>query len=282
LLTQLISENNSDIIYKDIDGVYHFNSNFRNAADLKNALDSLPSQSSLEQEKEAVLQVFEKVFDHQSFTGRSGTFYGFEGLGCIYWHMVSKLLLAISENYFLALENTTDEVQLGRLVQHYYDVRAGIGFNKSPELFGAFPTDAYSHTPGNSGAKQPGMTGQVKEDIISRFGELGINVHEGKIVFNPGLLRKSEFLTASNKFEYVSIQNKTESIDLQENSLVFTFCQTPIVYHVSEKNAVKITNTNGTVSESEGLSINEIISKEIFERTNVIKQVDVYLTPRLV
>jgi hypothetical protein len=195
--------------------------------------------------------------------------------------MVSKLLLAINENYFLALKNTTDEVQLGRLVQHYYDVRAGIGFNKSPELFGAFPTDAYSHTPGNSGAKQPGMTGQVKEDIISRFGELGIIVQEGKIIFNPGLLRKAEFLTVSNKFDYVSIQNSKESIDLQANSLVFTFCQVPFVFHISEKNVIKITNTNGTTSESEGLSINEINSKEIFERTNGIKQVDVYLMPKL-
>ena len=35
--------------------------------------------------------LYEEVFDHQSFTGRSGTFYKYEGLGCIYWHMVSKL-----------------------------------------------------------------------------------------------------------------------------------------------------------------------------------------------
>jgi hypothetical protein len=281
LLTQLISENNTDIIYKDIDGVFHFNSNFRNAADLKSALDLLQSQYNLEQDKESVLQVFEKVFDHQSFTGRSGTFYGFEGLGCIYWHMVSKLLLAISENYFLALQNTTDEIQLGRLVQHYYDVRAGIGFNKSPELFGAFPTDAYSHTPGNGGAKQPGMTGQVKEDIISRFGELGISVQEGKIVFNPGLLRKSEFIMTSDNFEYISIQNRIESISLQADNLAFTFCQVPFVYHISEKNKIIVTNTNGSSSESEGLTINEYSSKEIFERTSSIKQVDVYLVPRL-
>jgi hypothetical protein len=282
LLMQLISENNVDIIYKDIDGVYHFNSKFRNAADLNEGIKGLKiHQELIQEEQQQILDVFEKVFDHQSFTGRSGTFYGFEGLGCIYWHMVSKLLLAISENYFLALQNTTDQVQLGRLVQHYYDVRAGIGFNKSPELFGAFPTDAYSHTPGNSGAKQPGMTGQVKEDIISRFGELGIGVEQGKIVFNPGLLRKSEFLTKSNKFDYVSIQNSKEFIDLQVNSLAFTFCQVPFVFHISEKNSIKITNTNGTTSEAEGLSIDEINSKKIFERTNSIKQVDVYLTPRL-
>ena len=232
-------------------------------------------------EKDEALQVFEKVFDHQSFTGRSGTFYGFEGLGCIYWHMVSKLLLAINENYFIALHSVTDQVQLGKMVQHYYDVRAGIGLNKSPELYGAFPTDAYSHTPGNGGAKQPGMTGQVKEDIISRFGELGIMVEDGNIAFNPGLLRKSEFLTSGKAFEYISIQKETIRLNLPAGSLAFTFCQVPFVYHISDKNSVSITNNNNVISKIDELKINALESNEIFNRMGLIKQVDVYLTPRL-
>ena len=280
LLTGLIAADNSTIIYKDVEGVFHFNGNFRNAADLKRALDSLKSNNSVA-EKDEALQIFEKVFDHQSFTGRSGAFYGFEGLGCIYWHMVSKLLLAINENYFLALHNKTDEVQLGKMVQHYYDVRAGIGLNKSPELYGAFPTDAYSHTPGNGGAKQPGMTGQVKEDIISRFGELGVMVEDGKIAFNPGLLRKAEFLTSGKAFKYLSIQKEAIQLTLPDNSLAFTFCQVPFVYHISEKNSVSITHVSSIVSKVEGLEINALESNEIFNRTGLIKQVDVYLTPRL-
>lgn len=280
LLTGLIANDNNKIIYKDIDGVYHFNGNFRNAADVKQALDSMQLNSS-RAEKEQVLQIFEKVFDHQSFTGRSGTFYGFEGLGCIYWHMVSKLLLSINENYFLALHNKTNEVLLGRMVQHYYDVRAGIGLNKSPELYGAFPTDAYSHTPGNGGAKQPGMTGQVKEDIISRFGELGIMVETGKIAFNPGLLRKTEFLTSAKQFECLSIQKEIIRLDLPVNTLAFTFCQVPFVYHFSEKKSVRITNADGTFSETAGLEMNAFYSNEIFNRTGLVKQVDVYLAPRL-
>jgi hypothetical protein len=282
LLKQLIADDNKNIIYKDVDGVYHFNGNFRNAADLKKGLDTLQQYSSLvQQDKEVVLQAFEKVFDHQSFTGRSGTFYGFEGLGCIYWHMVSKLLLAISENYFLALHNNADEVQLGKMVQHYYDVRAGIGLNKSPELFGAFPTDAYSHTPGNGGAKQPGMTGQVKEDIITRFGELGIVIEDGNIAFNPGLLRKAEFLTSGKAFNYLSIQKESITINLAADTLAFTFCQVPFVYHIAEQHSVSITTADGELSKAEGLKINAFESNEIFNRTGLIKQVDVYLTPRL-
>ena len=50
-------------------------------------------------ERTFILDLFETVFDHGSFTGRSGTFFAFEGLGSIYWHMVSKLLLAAQESY---------------------------------------------------------------------------------------------------------------------------------------------------------------------------------------
>ena len=62
------------------------------------------------------------------------------------------------------------------LLEHYYEINEGIGVHKSPALYGAFPTDPYSHTPAGKGAQQPGMTGQVKEDILSRFGELGVFV----------------------------------------------------------------------------------------------------------
>ena len=61
-----------------------------------------------------------------------------------------------------------------QLAQCYRDIREGIGDCKTPENYGAFPMDPYSHTPGQTGARQPGLTGQVKEDILCRFGELGV------------------------------------------------------------------------------------------------------------
>ena len=246
------------------------------------ALESVQNKYNFDQQQlQDALNVFEKVFDHQSFTGRSGTFYGFEGLGCIYWHMVSKLLLAISETYFNALASNEDEVTLGQLIQHYYDVRAGIGFNKSPELFGAFPTDAYSHTPGHGGAKQPGMTGQVKEDIIARFGELGIQIIEGAIVFNPGLLRASEFCAHQQQFEYYSVANSFLKIELKSNSLAFTYCQVPFIYYLSDENKIEVVDSNDAMSTYSGNKLNQEVSSEIFNRTGTIKQVTVYLKPKL-
>ncbi len=53
-----------------------------------------------QKEKDDVLKIYESVFNHKAFTGRSGTFYKYEGLGSIYWHMVSKLVLAVQEIFF--------------------------------------------------------------------------------------------------------------------------------------------------------------------------------------
>ena len=81
-----------------------------------------------------------------------------------------------------ALEQGSDAVTVGKLADCYFDIRAGIGFNKTPDNYGAFPTDPY-HTPGFAGAKQPGMTGQVKEEVITRLMELGLTVSGGAICF---------------------------------------------------------------------------------------------------
>jgi hypothetical protein len=281
LLTELMRNGNISILFKDMDGLYHFNSGFRNASYLKKALDLLEPEYMINQvEKEYIIDLYENVFDHQSFTGRSGTFYGFEGLGCVYWHMVSKLMLAVCENYFQALKSEAGDDQLGKMVRHYYDIRAGLGLNKIPELYGAFPTDAYSHTPGNGGAKQPGMTGQVKEDIISRFGELGVIVESGKISFIPRLLRRSEFLRSQDSFHYISSGNIQKIIPIEIDSLAFTICQVPVIYHISSRNFIRITTEEGN-SEMEGLTLNAATSSAIFERNGYIRQIDIYLSPAL-
>ncbi len=61
-------------------------------------------------------------------------------------------------------------------------MRDGLGYRKGAADWGAFPADPYSHTPGEGGAQQPGMTGQVKEEILTRWGELGLRVRHGKVV----------------------------------------------------------------------------------------------------
>jgi hypothetical protein len=86
-----------------------------------------------------------------------------------------------------------------------------------------FPTDAYSHTPANAGAKQPGLTGQVKEDILSRFNEIGIQVKEGKICFKPTMFHSGELVSEATSFRYYDINGEVQEIFLDRGQFAFTF-----------------------------------------------------------
>ena len=275
LLKELLQSGNSQVIEKDFDGNYHFNGTFNNAESLKKALSELPEEfeSLIEKDKQLLLDIFEDIFDHKSFTGRSGTFFGYEGLGSIYWHMVSKLVLSIQETCLAAIKNGVDDVTIGRLLDHYYEAYEGIGVHKSPELYGAFPTDPYSHTPGTKGAQQPGMTGQVKEDILSRFGELGVFVRDGRLLFNPRLLRKAEFLKGPETFSYIDINKQVKAIEVEPNSLCFTYCQIPIVYKLAQKESLQVVSSEGDILEFADLTIDSKTSKKIFERTGEIAEI---------
>lgn len=273
LLQQLIKDGNTHIIERDVKGEYHFNGNFKNANDLKVALSLLNNtkyKTQVKSELNLVLDIFEDIFNHKSFTGRSGTFYGYEGLGSIYWHMVSKLLLSVQEACLQAISNNESPEIIGKLLDHYYEIHAGIGVHKPPKLYGAFPTDPYSHTPSGKGAQQPGMTGQVKEDILCRFGELGVFVKEGKLQFYPCLLRKREFLNQEKEFIYIDIHQKQNSVTLSEKTLAFTYSQVPVIYQIAEDNSIEIFNNDNTVNRLDGLIIDVNTSEKIFKRTGEI------------
>jgi len=280
LVDILLADGNKTIVEKDIKGKYHFNGNLKNAVDLSNALDQLDSTkygSLINAEKQALLDVYEAVFDHKSFTGRSGTFYGYEGLGSIYWHMVSKLQLAVQEVCLSAIENGESDEVVGKLLEHYYEINAGVGVHKSPKLYGAFPTDPYSHTPSNKGAQQPGMTGQVKEDIISRFGELGVFVLNGALYFNPCLLRKDEFTKEDRMFHYVTINKEHKTYEPKPGSLCFTFCQVPIIYRLSDDNLLEIEMNDGSITKANSLQLDLKTSSSIFNRTGEVSKITVYV-----
>ncbi len=279
LLKKLVEDYNLAIVEKDVKGSLHFNGNFRNASNLIEALEQLGDnyKQLVESDKALVLQIFESVFKHKEFTGRSGTFFAYEGLGSIYWHMVSKLLLAVQETCIWAINDKADADVTGKLAAHYYEVQEGIGVHKPPQLYGAFPTDPYSHTPEGKGVQQPGMTGQVKEDILSRFGELGVFVNEGKLYFQPVLLRKDEFLVEDKMFEYINVASKSMQIPLEKGSLCFTYCQVPIIYKLAQQRRIEILLEDGNTINIAGQYLDLNQSKQIFNRTNEILQLKVYV-----
>ncbi|OZC04707.1 hypothetical protein BSZ36_11575 [Rubricoccus marinus] len=284
LLQALLDAGDTSVVVRDVRGGVHFNGAFRNKTDLEVALDALrtgPHADLVAQEASGVLATFEEVFDHRAYTGRSGTFFGYEGLGSIYWHMVSKLALAAQETFLRAHDAGADAGTLDALAEAYYDIRAGLGGSKTPQAYGAFPTDAYSHTPGHAGAKQPGMTGQVKEDILCRWGELGVHIEGGRIVFRPSLLRADEFLTESATFHFVDVHGDAQTLALHAGSLAFTYCQVPVVYTRSEAPSLRLVAASGETTEVDGAALSPEASAEVFGRTGSIARIEVGLMPSL-
>lgn len=216
---------------EDPDRTARFAPDFHNAAALASAMEPLVRDGAISAEaRRKILDLYEEVFNHHAFTGRSGTMYAYEGLGSIYWHMVAKLLLAVQEQFYKAVDAGAPAETERRIADLYYDIRQGIGFNKSPGLYGAFPIDPYSHTPAGRGARQPGMTGQVKEEILTRFGELGVRINDGRLSFAPALLRASEFFADAKHFGYLALDGAWRKLEMPPGSLAFTFSQVPVVY----------------------------------------------------
>jgi len=276
LLRKLLADGNRQLVERDVAGRVHFNATVTNARDIRRILDQLPGARYtrlVKRESSLVLEIFERLFDHESFTGRSGTFFGYEGLGCTYWHMVSKLLLAAQESYFRAVESGAPKQVVKGLADCYHDIRAGIGDFKTPENYGAFPMDPYSHTPAHTGARQPGLTGQVKEDILCRFGELGVAVRRGQIHFEPRLLRAEEFLPTPRTFTYFDVAGDMRKLRVKTGALAFTYCQVPVVYRLTEKPFLTIVFADGRTQGQEALVLDKKTSRAIFERTRIIQSI---------
>ncbi|MCR4736265.1 MAG: hypothetical protein K5829_14805 [Treponema sp.] len=258
LLSSIQKKTGSSILYSDCNKKWHFNGEFRNVRFLKEFCENLPEDKKPDAAELAALEeTYEKTFNHQSFTGRSGTFYAYEGLGSIYWHMVSKLLLAAQENTLAAIKNGESEELIKELTKAYYEIRSGIGFNKEAEIYGAFPADPYSHTPNGQGAKQPGMTGQVKEEILTRWGELGVDIVNGCANFKPEILKKSEFF--------------------EDGSLKFSWCGSSITYILVSSGSPKL-SVDGiarTYNPKDGASLTASETANLFARNGKISKIEV-------
>lgn len=283
LLTQLLAQGHQSIIIEDEQGQLRFNGNINNKEDLAKALNNLPVnfKDELNYASTEIQQLYESVFNHKAFTGRSGGMFGFEGLGSIYWHMVTKLLLAVEENFFTAIDKNADAADISALADCYYRIRQGIGFNKTPEEYGAFPMDPYSHTPKHAGAQQPGMTGQVKEEVLTRFAELGLRVNDGQVAFKPYLLRACEFTHEPTTFTYLDVDQQWQKLNIPANSLAFTWCQVPIVYQLTDKQTMTII-VNGAEQVSYAAdTLSRTVSKQLFTRSGEIKSITVTLNKNI-
>lgn len=276
LVSELVKAHDKTLIFKDEDGNYHFAGHLRNIKGVVDALKTLANKypEFVQRDSEKIKTLFEETFHHNEFTGRSGTFFAYEGLGSIYWHMVSKLLLAVQETIL----RTRNEPSKGALIQKYVDIRRGLGFNKSVDIYGAFPTDPYSHTPKEQGAKQPGMTGMVKEEILTRQLELGYSLENGKIVFDFLLFNRQELLSAPAIFEYWNVDGQKLSLKLMAGSVACSICQVPVIFQQSNLSGIEVYRSDGVVQKFSNLVLDFENSQHILKRDGKVIRLLIFVT----
>jgi len=108
------------------------------------------------------------------------------------------------------------------------------------------------------------MTGQVKEEVLTRWGELGISIQNGQLTCNPVLLKKTEFFA--------------------DGHLEFTYCGVPVVYRLTDASegsikihrAVPVPST-ADVIEYKGLTLDRDNSQRLFNRDGSIGQIEVFI-----
>jgi len=286
-LARKIVESESDVLRMDLNGNLHFSGSFRNVGDLQGALDQLAKDADFTElvssQRDLLCEQYENTFNHRQFIGRSTSFFGYEGLGSIYWHMVSKLCLASQECLVEAIKSGADQESVAGLRHCYREIRDGIASKKSPQLYGAFPTDPYSHTPAGGGAQQPGMTGQVKEDILVRFCELGVRINDGCFSLDSALFEVDELFQYPSTFDFVCVSGEQRSLELDANTFAFTFCQVPVVLHavtvdsLMPHGTIQITRADQSMQQFRNGVLGREQSQSLFSRSGEIRRIDYFM-----
>jgi len=184
--------------------------------------------------------------------------------------MVSKLGLAVAENFFHAVDAGESAETIDALRKHFGLIRDGIGAEKSPQDYGAFPVDPYSHTPEKAGVKQPGMTGQVKEDVLSRFAELGVEVVDSCLGFRFELFDQSELSDRDSQLTFCDLSGEEKSVTVPAGGFGFTLFQVPILFSRANLNQTRIVFDDGSEKVVDGHRLDANTSSELFSRTGKV------------
>ncbi len=257
---------------RDRNGAWHFQADLATVADVEQQLDAAGAG---DEARQAVVELWKSTFGHREFTGRSGRFFMFEGLGCIFWHMAGKLLVAVGGAHRAATDPGADPASAAVLADAYDDIREGMGFRKSPAAYGAFPTDPHTHSPRHMGAQQPGMTGGAKEGLLARFTELGVEMAGGRLRFAPRLLHLSEFARDPYRFDYPDLDGGEREWDLPAGSLAFTCCGVPVCYRLGDEPSIRLHLADGTVRTVVGAELGREDTEAIGERRGTVERLTV-------
>ncbi len=237
------------IIVGDVNNALHFAPSITTRQQLEQAL---VRSSYSKDECSKLVEIFEATFNHNTFTGRSQVMYKFEGIGCVYWHQNAKFALAVLET---AIRTHMESKDVAKVYDAYREVTKGFIYRKTPKECSAIPIEPYSHTSFNGTSEQPGMTGQVKESVIMRRGELGVVVNDGCLSFLP-------YFVAGEEFD-------------ENGEICFSVCGTSVKYIKNNGMGMKITFADNTVLTCAEEKLPAEISKAIFVRDGSVLSVEI-------
>ena len=123
------------------------------------------------------------------------------------------------------------------------------------------------------------MTGQVKEEVLTRFGELGVRVAHGEVCFDPALLRAREFGDGGS-FRFVDVEGAWQTLALPPRALAFTWCQVPVVYRLVDGGSAKLTVClrDGELTFERPVLSREL-SAALFERGGRVLRIELEFSP---
>ena len=89
-------------------------------------------------------------------------------------------------------------------------------------------------------------------------------------MFNPTLLRRSEFSAQPAEFSFIDITGESKIWKLPANSLAFTCCQVPVCYGVADAFSIMVETQDGGTHMIAGSRLGVAVSHAIFSRSGEV------------
>jgi hypothetical protein len=127
------------------------------------------------------------------------------------------------------------------------------------------------------------MTGIVKEEILTRLGELGLRLDAGALRLDPTLLRRSELLATDTPWTVPGPDGRPRTLTLPGGSLALTFCQVPVIVRaVAGPGAITVTHGDGRRVSTAGDRLDRRTTAALLARRGELTLVEVDLPRRAI
>lgn len=123
------------------------------------------------------------------------------------------------------------------------------------------------------------MTGQVKEQVLARLGDLGLEVVSGRVRFRPRLISESEYIVNASTFAWLDALGTEHTDVLPPRSLAFTYCQVLVVYTLGEQASIELERSDGETEVVRGAELDPAASAALFHRTGRYRRLNVTIPP---